>query len=84
MTQPTVTVEDAYGRPGRAVRWHHPAAAPTPDGPPVLTATPRGVYVTGNLAHIPDGWVQAARRAHNLLAADPAADLRWIATQDTP
>ena len=78
-TDPVVTVT---GRPadGQVVRWFvTPADAGHPGSAP-LVATRRGVVVTGYLTDLPPGWVDAARRAHEQLRAEPYADLGKLAT----
>ncbi len=78
-TDPVVTVT---GRPedGQVIRWFVTPADATLPGQAPLTATTRGVTAAGYLTDLPAGWVDAARRAHEQLRANPYADLSRLAT----
>ncbi len=79
-TDPVVVV--TAGRPGHGqqVRWFLNVEDATRPAGARLTATARGVAVAGYLTDVPDGWVDAAVRAHRRLHADPRVDLQGMAT----
>ncbi len=79
-TDPVVTVTADPGGGGQVVRWFLTPADATHPGNAPLTATARGVAATGYLTDLPAGWVDAARRAHEQLRANPYADLSRLAT----
>lgn len=78
-TSPVVVVRtDNNGN--TAASWYPDLDAAHYPGNAALVATPAGVTVAGYLTDIPAGWVEAARRAHDQLKTDPAADLGRLAT----
>lgn len=77
-TSPVVVVHERNG--DTAVCWYpDPSSAHYP-GSAALHATAAGVRVAGYLTDVPRGWVDAAVRAHELLKADPGADMTRLAT----
>lgn len=78
-TDPVVTVAVTRSH-GQIIRWFWDLAAAEHPASALLTASQRGVTVTGYLTDLPPGWVDAAVRAHATLKADPKADLSMMAT----
>jgi hypothetical protein len=78
LTSPVVVVRE-YGGVTQ-VGWYTDLATAAYPAKAVLTATAAGVVVAGYLTDVPPGWVDAARRAHDVLKADPGADMGRLAT----
>lgn len=78
LTSPVVVVRE-YGGVTQ-VGWYPDLNTAAYPARASLTATAAGVTVAGYLTDVPPGWVDAARRAHEQLKADPGADMSRLAT----
>lgn len=83
MSAPVVTATHTI-MDGLVLRWYASLAAAEYGGRECLSASRNGVMIHGNvyLHDLPDEWVEAARRAHELLRAGKDAEARKLATHE--